>query len=88
VRPRQVWGAREKKIPKKETEHGLKKLKKNKKKGEPEFATLVSPGTGRDEKGSPISAPSIHTHGCSGGCWFNLAPTQGRPGQYERVFSL
>ncbi len=25
-----------------------------------EFATLVSPGTGRDEKGAPISAPSIH----------------------------
>jgi len=24
-----------------------------------EFATLVSPGTGRDEKGTPISAPSI-----------------------------
>jgi len=26
----------------------------------PEFAALVSPGAGRDEKGSPIDAPSIH----------------------------
>jgi len=26
----------------------------------PEFAALVSPGTGRDEKGPPIDAPSIH----------------------------
>ncbi len=26
----------------------------------PEFAALVSPGTGRDEKGTPIDALSIH----------------------------
>jgi hypothetical protein len=38
----------------------LVKKKKKKKKGQPELATLVSPGTGRDEKGTPISAPSIH----------------------------
>jgi len=88
VRPRQVWGAREKKNPKKRNRTWAEEIEKKQKKGEPEFATLVSPGTGRDEKGSPISAPSIHTHGCTGGCWFNLAPTQGRPGQYERVFSL
>ncbi len=25
-----------------------------------EFAALVSPGTGRDKKGPPIDAPSIH----------------------------
>jgi hypothetical protein len=31
-----------------------------KKGGQLEFTTLVSPGTGRDEKGAPISAPSIH----------------------------
>jgi len=31
-----------------------------KKKGQIEFTTLVSPGTGRDEKGAPMSAPSIH----------------------------
>jgi hypothetical protein len=31
-----------------------------KKKGQLEFTTLVSSGTRRDEKGTPISAPSIH----------------------------
>jgi hypothetical protein len=31
-----------------------------KKKCQLEFVTLVSPGTGRDEKGAPMSAPSIH----------------------------
>jgi hypothetical protein len=31
-----------------------------KKKGQLEFTTLVNPGTKRDEKGTPISAPSIH----------------------------
>jgi hypothetical protein len=33
---------------------------KNEKKSQPKFATLVSPWIGRDEKGTPISAPSIH----------------------------
>jgi hypothetical protein len=33
---------------------------KNEKKGQPKFAILVSPWIGRDEKGTPISAPSIH----------------------------
>jgi len=35
-------------------------LRKGEKKGQLEFATLVSPVTERDEKGAPISAPSIH----------------------------
>jgi hypothetical protein len=46
----------EKRIPKKKNQPGLRKGKKS----QLEFATLVSPGTGRDEKGAPISAPSIH----------------------------
>jgi len=36
----------------------MKEKKKNK--GQLELATLVSPMTGTDEKGAPISAPSIH----------------------------
>jgi hypothetical protein len=48
---------RKKKFPKKKHQPGLKK---GKKKGQLEFITLVSPGTGRDEKGAPMSAPSIH----------------------------
>jgi len=35
-------------------------LRKGKKMRQLEFATLVSSGIGRDEKGAPISAPSIH----------------------------
>jgi hypothetical protein len=33
---------------------------RKKKQGQLEFANLVSPGTGRDEKGAPINTPSIH----------------------------
>jgi hypothetical protein len=47
----------EKKVPKKKT--NLDKGK-GKKKGQLEFATMVNPGTGRDEKGARISAPFIH----------------------------
>jgi hypothetical protein len=35
-------------------------LRKGKEKGQLEFASLVSPGIGRDEKGTPIDAPSNH----------------------------
>ncbi len=35
-------------------------LKKREKKGQLDFATMVSQGTRRDEKGAPISALSIH----------------------------
>jgi hypothetical protein len=35
-------------------------LRKEEKKGQLEFATLVNSGTGRDEKGAPITAPFIH----------------------------
>jgi hypothetical protein len=46
---------------------------KEKNKGQLEFATLVSPGTGRrDEKGAPMSAPSIHIGalvGAAGSLW-------------------
>jgi hypothetical protein len=34
--------------------------RKGKKKSQLEFATMVNPGTGRDEKGARISAPFIH----------------------------
>jgi hypothetical protein len=51
-----VWRVRKKEFPKKENQPGLRKGKKS----QLEFANLVSPGTGRDEKGAPISAPSIH----------------------------
>ncbi len=47
---------RKKKFPKK-NQPGQRK---GKKKGQLEFATMVNPGTGRDEKGAPISALSIH----------------------------
>jgi len=50
-----MWGVK-KKIPKK-YQHGLNK---GKKKGQLEFATLVSPRIGNDEKGAPMNAPSIH----------------------------
>ncbi len=50
-------GVREKKRFPKKNQPGLRK---GEKKGQLEFATLVSPGTGRDEKGAPMSAPSIH----------------------------
>jgi hypothetical protein len=45
---------RKKKDPKK----NQPRLRKGKKKGQLEFTTLVSPG--RDQKGAPIGAPSIH----------------------------
>jgi hypothetical protein len=48
----------EKKVPTKTIQPGFRK--EPKKKGQPEFATLVIPGTGRDEKGTPISKTSIH----------------------------
>jgi len=35
-------------------------LRKGKKMGQLEFTTLVSPRLGRNEKGAPISTPSIH----------------------------
>jgi hypothetical protein len=53
-------GGEEKKFAKKTNQLGLMKGKKKKNKGQLELATLVSPMTGRDEKGAPISAPSIH----------------------------
>ncbi len=59
MRPGQAWGVREKKFPKKKPT----RAKKRKKKGQLEFATMVNPGTGRDEKGAPISEPSIHVGG-------------------------
>jgi len=50
-------GRGRKKFPKlKKTNLSLRKEKK----GPLEFVTLVSRGKGRDEKGTPISAPSIH----------------------------
>jgi hypothetical protein len=52
-----MGGQEKKKVPQKKTNLGCGK---GKKKGQLEFATLVSPGTGRDEKGAPMSAPSIH----------------------------
>ncbi len=87
MRPQRVWGVRKKKFPK-TNPTWAEEMEKKGKKGEPEFATLVSPGTGRDEKGRPMRAPSIHPHGCSGGCWFNLAPRRAGPGQYERGVQL
>jgi hypothetical protein len=56
-------GGEEKKCPQKiptcpkKYQHGLRK---GKKKNQLEFTTLVSLGTGRDEKDAPIRAPSIH----------------------------
>ncbi len=50
-------GGKENKVPpKKENQNKLK----NRKKSQLKFVTLVSPWTWRDEKGTPISAPSIH----------------------------
>jgi len=48
---------RKKKSSKKKTQP---RLKKGKKKCQLEFTTLDSQGTGRDERGAPMSAPSIH----------------------------
>jgi hypothetical protein len=39
----------EKKDSKRKNPTRVEEMKKKKKKGEPEFATLVSPGTGRDD---------------------------------------
>ncbi len=61
VRPRQVWGAREKKFPKKETEHGLKKLKKNKKKVNLSSPPWLAQGQAETKKVRPsVHHPSIH----------------------------
>jgi hypothetical protein len=49
-------GGEEKNVPKKKIHPGLRKGIKMR---QLEFPTLVSPGIGRDEKGAPISAPSI-----------------------------
>ncbi len=50
-------GSEENKVPpKKENQNELKTQKKS----QPKFATLVSLWTWKDEKGTPISAPSIH----------------------------
>jgi hypothetical protein len=49
-------GGEEKKSFQEKNQPGLRKVKK---KGQLEFATLVSPGTERVEKGAPMSAPSI-----------------------------
>jgi hypothetical protein len=46
--------------------------KKGKKMGQLEFTTLVNPGTRRDEKGAPISAPSIHIGALVGASSFRL----------------
>jgi len=43
-------------------------------KGQLEFATLVSQGTGRDEKGALISAPSIHIGALVGASSFWPSP--------------
>ncbi len=52
------WGGGEKKkVPQIKNQPGLKK---GQKKSQLEFATLVGQWTRRDEKGAPISAPSIH----------------------------
>jgi hypothetical protein len=59
-------GLREKKVPKKKPTW----TEREKKKGRLEFATLLSPGTGRDEKGTPISASSIHTFKTMKIWWF------------------
>jgi len=50
-----VGGEEKKKFPRKKPIWA----EERKNKGQLEFATLVSPGTGRDEKGAPTSAPSI-----------------------------
>jgi hypothetical protein len=47
-------GGEEKKIPPKNNQLGLRKRKR---KGQPEFINLVSLGTRRDKKGTPIIAP-------------------------------
>jgi hypothetical protein len=52
-----MWGRKKKRFPKIKNQPTLKKGQKE---GQLEFATLVSQGTGRDKKGAPISAPSIH----------------------------
>jgi len=49
-----VWGARKKKFPQKNNQLELMKIKR---KGQPEFTSLVSLRTRRDEKGTPIIAP-------------------------------
>jgi len=50
-----MWGV--KKIIPKKNQHGLNKRKK---KGQLEFAALVSPRIRSDEKGALMNAPSIH----------------------------
>jgi hypothetical protein len=54
-------------------------LSKGKKKGQLEFVTFVSPGTARDEKGAPMSAPSIHIGPLvgAGSLWPNWRIVQG-----------
>ncbi len=51
-----VGGEEKKKVQKK----NQPRLKKGKRKGQLEFTTLVSQGTGWDKRGAPMSAPSIH----------------------------
>jgi len=52
-----VGGKEKKKFPKKKPTWAEEREEK---KGQLEFATLVSPRTGRDEKNAPMNAPSIH----------------------------
>ncbi len=47
---------KEKKVPKKKPTW----VEERKRKNQLEFTTMVSPKIGRDKKGAPISAPSIH----------------------------
>jgi hypothetical protein len=63
-----MGGEGKKKVPK----QNQPELRKGGKKGQLEFTTWVSPGTGRDEKGAPHQC-TIHPHWCTGGCWFTLA---------------
>jgi hypothetical protein len=73
---------REKKVLKKKHQPGLSK---GGEKGQLEFVTLVSPGTGRDEKGSPMSAPSIHIGALvgAGSLWPNWNVIQLETPRYE-----
>jgi hypothetical protein len=50
-----MWGGEKKKF-QNNTQHGLRNGERN----QLEFTTLVSPGIGKNEKGAPISSPSIH----------------------------
>jgi hypothetical protein len=56
---------------------------KEKIKGQSEFTTFSSPGTGRDEKGASIDASSIHIGAPVGASSLSAWFTQGRGSQYN-----